>query len=418
MSEFSTGQPVMAEQINRLNKIVVLNIIRQEKEISRADIVKKTGLSAPTVTRIVESLIHKEQLVVQVGVGESSGGRPPVIVRFNAESNYVVGIDWGRTHINGIIADLNGNTILQNDLPVNSETSFEEDIAEVTHLINQLIEKSGINQKKILGIGLAVAGFINKNTGNVEYSPNFGWSKLNIKEVLQDHFDIPIHVDNVSRVMALGELCYGQGMKYQNFVFVNVGFGIGSGVIINEKAYDGYDGFAGEIGHLKVKGVEGIQHTPTKCACGKTDCLENFVSGRGIAEGVRREIDEHTDSLIYKLIEGEKSKISTELIAKAANEGDAYALSVFEKAAVLLAANLANVSNILNPQAIILGGKVMKSGAFFFEKIQSVFNQEVLPNVSRPVQLIKSELIGQAAVKGAIALILKEILELNVNHIK
>ncbi len=418
MSEFSTGQPVMAEQINRLNKIVVLNIIRQEQEISRADIVKKSGLSAPTVTRIVESLIQKEQLVVQTGVGESSGGRPPVIVRFNAENNYVVGIDWGRTHINGIIADLSGNTISQKDLPVNSGSSFKEDIAEITNLINQLIDESGIKQEKILGIGLAVAGFVNKNTGNVEYSPNFGWSKINIKDVLQQQFDIPIHVENVSRVMALGELCYGQGISYQNFVFVNIGYGIGSGIIIKGKSYDGFDGFAGEVGHIKVKGVETSLKSPTKCVCGKTDCLENFVSGRGIAEVVKREIDAHTDSLINVYSNGDKGKITTELIAKAANDGDSYAYSVFEDAAVLLATNLANVSNILNPQAIILGGKVMKSGDYFFEKIQEVFYKEVLPQVSRPVKLIKSKLIGQAAVKGAVALILKEVLELNVNHIK
>lgn len=410
----NTGQPVMAEQINRLNKIVVLNIIREENEISRAEIVKKSGLSAPTVTRIVDSLINREGLVVQVGVGESSGGRPPMIVRFNGENNFVIGIDWGRTHIHGIIANLNGETIVNLDEPVSSEGDFDSDIKKLKALINTLISRTGIKNEKILGIGLAVAGFVNQATHKVEYSPNFGWNMVDIRMKLQQNFNIPIHIDNVSRVMSLGELWYGLGKSYHNFIFINIGYGIGAGIIVNGKPFTGFDGFAGEIGHMKVKNCGVYPEVARSCACGKRDCLECYASGRGIAQTVKGEIKHHPDSVLNQLCEGDIDKITTEIISQAAKAGDSYAKSVLEDAAIILATAFANIANTMNPQAIILGGKVALAGDFFIDKIRKVFYLEALPHVSRPVQLVKSQLIGEAAVKGAVALILKEVLELNV----
>lgn len=410
----NTGQPIMAEQINRLNKITVLNIIRREKEISRAEIVKKSGLSAPTVTRIVDSLIHKEGLAVQVGMGESSGGRPPMIVKFNGDNNFVIGIDWGRTHLHGIISNLNGETIINLDVPVNSDDNFTADLKKLTHLIDMLMGDSGIDPDRILGIGVAVAGFVNQLTHEVEYSPNFGWNMVDVREALQKTYRIPIWVDNVSRVMALGELCYGVGSKYKDFIFINIGYGLGSGIIVDGKPFTGFDGFSGEIGHNKVATSLTDSHTLRKCVCGKTGCLESYASGRGIAETVKQGITARPETILHDLCKGNAENITTQLVAKAAQAGDGFAKEVLEEAAVILGVALANMSNTLNPQAIIIGGKVALSGSFFVKKIQQVFEQETLPHVNRRIQILKSPLIGEAAVKGAVALILKEVLDLNV----
>lgn len=410
------GHPVMAEHINRLNKILVLNIIRQEKEISRADIVKKSGLSAPTVTRIVDSLINIEKLAIEVGTGESKGGRPPMIVRFNSEENYVIGIDWGRTHIHGIISNLNAEIIFNLDIPISSGGSFESDVKILNGLVDTLITSSGIEKNKLKGIGLAVAGFVNHKTQEVEYSPNFGWSKLDIQSVLQEKFKVPIVVDNVSRVMAMGELWYGVGNKFRNFVLVNIGYGLGSGIIVDGKPFNGFDGYAGEIGHNKIIIQSGKNDQQRKCVCGKFNCLECFASGRGIAQTVKEQIHKYPQSIINDYSEGNIDCITTEMIAMAAKAGDKFARNVLEEAAALLAVTLANASNTLNPEAIIIGGKVVLSGEFFIEKLQKVFNNEIIQNVKRPVKLIRSELIGEAGVKGAVALILKEIVDLNIKQ--
>lgn len=237
-----------AEYINRLNKIKVLNLIRNEGPISRAQIVKQSGISAPTVTRIVDSLINEEELAVNIGTGVSSGGRPPVIVKFNGASHYVIGIDWGRTHIHGVLTNLNAETLIDIDVPTEIDHDFDSDLNKVIEVIDYLIENSGIEKEDLLGIGIAAAGFIKQGSGVIEYSPNFNWENVDIQTPVRNKFGVPVFVDNVSRVMGLGELWFGEGQDIKNFIFVNVGYGIGSGIIINGQPFYGFD----EIGRAHV----------------------------------------------------------------------------------------------------------------------------------------------------------------------
>jgi len=395
-----------AEYINRLNKIKVLNLIRESGEISRAEIVKKTGLSAPTITRIVDSLINTEKLASQVGIGESKGGRPPVIVTFNGENGYVIGIDWGRTHIYGVLSNLNGDSLSELDVRTEASDGFESDLKRVINLIEELIEKSGIDTNKLYGIGVAAAGFVNTKTNSIEYSPNFNWKNVDIKKPLNEHFKVPVIVDNVSRVMAQGELLYGIGETCKDFIFINIGYGIGSGIIMNGKPFLGFDGMAGEIGHNRVIGgvAGGLQ-----CSCGKVDCLECYSSGRGITEIAHNQLKFHPDSSLNKL-----EKLSTERIAEAAKEGDEFALSLFNQAADYLGIAIASIANLFNPSAIVLGGRVINSGSFFSDRIHRVFRREVIQQPSRSIELMQSKLGNQAAVKGATSLILHEVLNFRV----
>lgn len=395
-----------AEFINRLNKIKVLNLIRESGEISRAQIVKQTGLSAPTITRIVDSLINTEKLAEQIGVGESRGGRPPVIVRFNGENGYVVGIDWGRTHIYGVLSNLNGEALTKLDIRTEASEGFDVDMKRVVTLIEKLITKSGIDTNKLYGIGVAAAGFINKRNDIVEFSPNFNWEDVDIKRPLKEHFNVPVIVDNVSRVMAQGELMYGIGEKCKNFIFINVGYGIGSGFIMNGQPFFGYDGMAGEIGHNRIVGAES---GGLKCSCGKLDCLECYSSGRGIADIALKQIANYPQSSINTL-----QKKSAENIAKEAAKGDEFALYLFNQAADYLGLAIACVANLFNPEAIVLGGRVMNSGSFFTERIRHVFNQEVIQQSKRKIKLLQSRLGSEAAVKGATSLILNEVLNFRV----
>jgi predicted NBD/HSP70 family sugar kinase len=404
-----------AELINRLNKIEVLNIIRHEQLISRAEIVKKSGLSAPTVTRIVDSLINHEALAEQVGIGESSGGRPPVMVRFNAKNNFVIGIDWGRTHLHVVLANLDAEIVTSFDEPIPFHADFEHDLQWVILVVNKLLSGSNIPNERILGIGVAAAGYVNFHAGLVEFSPNFGWSKLNLKESIAQYFLFPVVVDNVSRVMALGELSYGVGAKIRNFIFVNIGFGIGSGIIIDGKPLFGFDGYSGEIGHSRVPNTT-AGALSRLCVCGKANCLECFASGRGIAQTAKEKAALNPDSVVMQLANGDIEQITSELLAKAANLGDVLAKEIFLEAATLLGIALANFANAFNPEAVIIGGKVTLAGDFFTERINNVFQSEILPNVTRPVQLLLSDMQGSEAVKGAVALVLKEVLALNITN--
>lgn len=400
-----------AEYINLLNKIKILNIIREAGEISRAEIVKQTGISAPTVTRIVENLIKTEKLAKQVGIGESSGGRPPLIVKFNGEENFVIGIDWGRTHIHGVLANLNAEPVLELDIPTEITKNFKADLNSVINLIEQLIDKSFIEKDKLMGIGIAAAGFVNKKNGIIEYSPNFGWNNVDITQPIKKKYNIPVVVDNVSRVMALGELWYGLGEKINDFLFINVGYGIGAGFITEGKPFYGFDGFSGEFGHTKISGD---QNEKRECACGKMNCLESYASGRGITETAKKMAKQVPDSLINVLSNNKNELITAELVSKAAKAGDKLALDIYKEAGNLLGISIANLSNILNPATIVLGGKVSNAGDFFLTEIEKSFLKNILPNTIRQTKIVSSSLKNEAAVKGAMSLILKDVLNFNM----
>ncbi|WP_075603711.1 ROK family transcriptional regulator [Saccharicrinis aurantiacus] len=391
-----------AEYINRLNKIKVLNLIRESDKISRAEIVKTTGLSAPTVTRIVDSLINVEKLAVQVGVGESKGGRPPVIVKFNGADGYVIGIDWGRTHIYGVLSNLNGEILVKKDIATDAADDFDKDLAIVVTLVEALIAKSGVSLDNIYGIGLAASGFINRHSGLVEYSPNFNWKNVDIKKPLVDRFKVPVIVDNVSRVMAQGELLYGAGENCKDFIFVNVGYGIGSGVIINGQPFYGFDGLAGEIGHNRIIGSVAAGKV---CNCGKLDCLECYSSGRGISATAQEQIQFYSDSSLAKY-----DTIDTQIIAEEAANDDSFCKEIMSQAAEYLGIAIASMANVFNPEAIVLGGKVMRKDGFYTEKVKRVFQRETLQQSNRKIKITESVLKDEAAVLGAVSLVLQEVL--------
>jgi len=394
--------------INRLNKVKVLNLIRDAREISRADIVKETGISAPTVTRIVDDLIHKEKLVRQVGTGTSRGGRPPKIVQFNGQNNFIIGLDWGRTHIYATLSNLNAKTLYETDTPTEARQVFNKDLQKLYSIIERLIGQSGIDENKLVGIGIAAAGYVNKE-GIIEYSPNFSWKNADLKKPISEKFRVPVIVNNVSRVMALGELYYG-AHDMKDYVFVNLGYGIGAGIIANGKPLLGFNGISGEFGHTKIYPES---YTTRKCVCGKTNCLECFASGRGIEQTARERIKDHPDSLVNRLTNNDTQHIDARLLARAAREGDPFARDIFLEAAEILGTSIANTAILLNPEAIVLGGKVIRAGDFFIQRIREVFDREQLSATNFPVRLMQTSIPGKTAVKGATALILREVMNLN-----
>ena len=395
-----------ASYINKLNKISVLGLIRGSIQISRADIVKKTKLSAPTVTRIVDSLI-KDKLVTMVGEGDSTGGRPPKLIRFIGSHSYVIGVDLGSTSIRAGISDLDGSIITEIETPTDLGGGFEKIVDQVGVLITKLISRSKLDKGKILGLGVAVAGLINRKNGNIEYSPVFNWRNVNLESELSKHVDLPIFYDNVSRVTALGELLYGAGKKYKDFISVNAGFGIGAGIIIDGHRYFGSNGFTGELGHVvldresKYVGKDGIK-----------GCLEALSSGYGIAEIAKTRIaNDNQDSQILNAAGGELDNITAKNVIDAAKAGDQLASEIFDDAMHYLAIGLDVLIKLFNPSAIIISGGLTKSGDIFFNKLNEYLGtSQLLPSENDKVSLLPSSFKDDATLMGAFSLVISKIL--------
>ncbi len=400
-----TSQRKDASYINKLNKINVLSLIRESGEISRADIVKKTKLSAPTVTRIVDSLISGN-LVTMAGEGSSTGGRPPKLIRFTGNHSYVIGVDLGSTSIRAGISDLEGNFLTEIETPTDLGGGFEKIVDQVGGLIKKLINRSKLDESRIKGLGLAVAGLINKENGVIEYSPVFNWRKVNLGEELGKHINLPIFYDNVSRVTALGELLYGIGKQHKNFISVNAGFGIGAGIIIDGARYFGSDGFTGELGHIvldrdsKYVGKDGIK-----------GCLEALSSGYGMAKIAKIRLSENgSGSLILSNANGDLNSVTAKHVIDAAKSGDALATEIFNDAMQYLAIGLDVLIKLFNPTAIVLSGGLTKSGDVFFDKLSEYLGTSQLVPLDNGVTLMQSSFKDDATLMGAFSLVISKIL--------
>lgn len=384
------------------NRIRVLQLIRDKKEITRADIIKGTGLSAPTVTRIVEALLEKK-IIKQDELGSSNGGRPPQIIRFDSKNNFVIGIDISGTFVRAAFSNLDGEFLYEIHLPIEAERGIDGVMEQVGELIHKLLNRSNTKKERVFGIGVSICGIVNNHTGVVDYIPVFNWKNIDVKKALGKYTDLPISVGNVAHLIAQGELLYGIGKEYKSFISINLGYGIGSGIIINGKPFYGADGYSGEIGHIVVnqesekKGREGIYGT-----------LEALASGYGIVDIARERMEAGEVSSLSDQME----TLGTTVIMKAAMNGDDLATDLINCSADYIGISIDTLIKLFNPEAITLSGGLSETGDFFIEKIRKKVASISLPLYKEEIPIVVSSFGEEASLMGAFSLILQNILRL------
>ena len=383
------------------NRIKVLQLIRNEKEITRADIIRLSGLSAPTVTRIVNYLIQLN-LIQADEVGSSIGGRPPQLICFNSRENFVIGIDLGATFIRSALSNLDGEFLFEIHIPTNLKKGFDGVMEQVGEVIGKLCERARQKSLSLWGIGIAVCGMVNKNTGIVEYSPIFGWKNVNIYKALSKYTSLSIALGNVTSLIALGELLFGVGKLYKSFICVNLGYGIGAGIIIDGKLFEGVDGIAGEIGHIVVdknssrKGLEGIEGT-----------LEALASGYGLADIARDLAKTDNKSILYAL---SSDDIEAKEVFDAAKTGDLLANKIIDSAVSYISIGIDTLVKLFNTECIVLSGGLVQNGDIFIDKIREELKKYSFNAIPRSVPIRVSGFGENAAMVGSFSLILEKIL--------
>lgn len=393
--------------MNLTNMRVVLKLIKQANQISRSEISKETGLTPPTVYRILKTLKEHYNLVKEVGLGYPNGGRPPILVEFNSQGNYIIGIDIGATYIRGCLVDLAANSLFEIQNITEIEQGFNGVINKVVKIINKLtarVEKKG----RIWGVGIGVAGLVNKKTGIIESSPDFGWTGINFREELKKHLNIPFFYDNSTRLMALGELSFGKNQNLKNFAVIGIGYGIAAGLVIGGKLVKGHDGFAGEFGHIIID-----KDKKVKCKCGMTGCLEALASGHRIANLGKNIVLRNKSDMLKELSNNDINFVTAELVAKAAKKGDPECYRVFSDITEYLSQGIGVLANLFNPEVIFIGGGISLNGKFFFDLIEEKkLNYLLHPN--KNVKILPVTFGEQATSIGAVALILEKIMNLEL----
>ena len=378
-----TGDPEMAREINRS---LILNILREQDLLSRADIARALDLSKVTVSTIVSNLIQDE-LVEERGAGDSleSGGRKPIILSLNSSKKYVIGVDIGTTSTAAATADLKGKHLRVTRRQIGDNLSVDRVLTQVQELIEQAIHKSKIDRAHILALGVSAAGIVNSVKGYIYFSPDFDWKDVDIKSLLEKKTGFPVVVDNCTRTMTLGEQWYGRIRDARNVLYVNVGYGIGSALILNKHIYSNHS----EFGHSF------ITKQKIRCHCGKYGCLEAVASGNAIESQANELLGDKVDK-----------RITAKMLATMARDGDRTARRIFQNAGRYLGRAISIATNLFNPNTIVIGGGVALAGELLLEPLVQEFDKQTMDIIRKDTRIELSSLGIDAGVSGAVALAL------------
>jgi glucokinase-like ROK family protein len=383
-----------------INKSLILNIIRTEKQISRAEIAKITKLTPPTVTNIVSELLA-EGIVVEGQAGPSSGGRKPILLSINEKSYYIIGVDVGVHQARFALTNLNAEIVEMKEVSIEPGIEKDSFLNLLKKHIAFLLEQRTVAREKILGIGIGMHGIVDCEQGIAIYAPNLYLKNIPLKEVLEREFQVPVLVENDARAMALGESWFGNGKDVDDIICINVGIGIGAGIIMNNKLFRGENGIAGEVGHTI------IDLNGPRCTCGNYGCLQTLAAHEGIKHLVRKEISLGKRTKILELINGNTNDINGKIVHEAAMQGDAVAIQVLETVGRYLGIACTNLINLINPKRILIGGGISKAGDWILQPLKEIVQQRALTEEAKQTDIMQTSLGDMATVVGAVTLVLE-----------
>lgn len=380
----------------------LLNLCINDGDYSVADLSQELNSSIPTTTKLVGELVDAG-LLEDLGKHGNTGGRRPNIYGLNPNVGYLVGINVSHSSISIAVTDFKGHLIDSNEFISFSLKSNIESFKEFAILIKQTLKKMRINMEDILTCGINLSGRVNCQSG---YCFSYFISEeFTISDFMQKELGCHVSIENDSRAMAYAEQIAGISKGVENSLFINMGWGLGMGMVLNGKLNYGKSGFSGEFGHFPMLNNGLI------CRCGKTGCLETEASGSAIHRILLSKLKEGAHSSLKKIYD-EKQSLDLQDILKAVEEEDVLAIEVLEMAAQVLGRALSGLMKIFNPDMIVLGGKLSVTGNYLLLPALSEMNKYSFSILRKDTEVKLSSLGSLAGPLGACLLSRKKMLEL------
>ncbi|HET9328669.1 MAG TPA: ROK family transcriptional regulator [Candidatus Eisenbacteria bacterium] len=375
----------------------VLNLIWQERHISRAEIARRTALSRSTVSEIVDALLTTG-MVVDAGPGESLGGRRPIMLHFRDDACCILGVEMSGSHVAVVLTDLRGRVLdwELRDHPVRSDPAGTR--ALITELCATALRARKGGARRLVGIGVGVPSPVDpRNPFALSEVVLPEWRGTSGIEKLRERFGVPVMVDNDANLGALAEQWWGAGRGISEFAYVKVGTGVGSGHVIHGELYRGATGFAGEIGHLS------LDPDGEMCVCGLRGCLVLLVGSQALV----RRAKELREAEATGMLVGEITMTTLEAAALA---GDPLAMRVTREAAEHLGVAVAGMLNLMNPSVVIVGGGITTLGDRFLDPLRETVRMRTRVSGGVGPSIVMSGLGPRSVAVGAATLVLKEAL--------
>jgi predicted NBD/HSP70 family sugar kinase len=371
--------------IRDINRQIVLNYIRERGPISRAEIAQETALQRSTVSIIVEEL--KAGGLLEEVYGESTGGRPPILLSLRSADAIAIGVDLGTIRTVVATSDLAGRVLEQEEFPTDPDAS--KTISRVIDCVRKLNSKSG---GTVEGVGVSLPGLVNPESGRAVFIPHFRWRDFDIAREVRAATGLAVSADNDANAAALAELWFGRPeiREVRDFIMVLVEEGVGAGIVFDGQVYRGKNGAAGEFGHMTIG-----EGAPVACAAGSRRCWEAFASQRAALARYHnlKPPPERDDGVDF------------EMLVDLALEGDAHAVSALKETARYLGIGIANLTQGLSPEAVIVGGPIVRAWPLITGDVREAVGESICRGLP-PAQIIASTLGEQPTLMGALSLVL------------
>ena len=373
-----------SDTIRYINRQIVLNYVREKEPISRAEISHETALQRSTVSLIVEEL--KNQGLIYEIEGESTGGRPPNLLKLRAAGCIAIGVDISTTQTTVATGDLVGRVLRRETF----ET--DPDLETTFNRIASCIKAFIVSDPTIEGIGVSLPGLVDSETGTALFIPHFKWREWAIAEELRTVTGMPVTVDNDANAAALAELWLGRPeiRDVRDFIFVLVEEGLGTGIIFDGQVYHGMVGGAGEFGHMTIgKGA------PVACAAGSDECWEAFASERAaLARYAKKRSGAAQEDITFKRL------------IDYAFAGDQFARESLTETAYFLGLGISNLTKGLSPEAVILGGEIARAWPLIADELHTAIEKNSICRGLPSAVAFASTLGEDTRLMGALSLIL------------
>lgn len=375
----------------------ILDTIRKKGPIARAEISRLIGLNIVTVTSYIDQYI-KKGVIKEVGIDVSSGGRKPTLVDLNPAAIYLIGVGLNVVDMIAVLCNLKGEIVfsVKKERPLKAGEAL---VREMTHLVEELIQKSKVDTAKVHGIGIGIPGIFNRDTSTVRWPVGLLDEDLSITVsihgIFEDKFGIPTFVDNDANAAVFGEECYGKGLGVQHAIYLYSGNGCG--FMINGQIYRGANGCAGEWLFEMEENL-----LPALVEAYKSG---TWSSDLGIALRAQALRKDHADSRIYNLVNQDVKKITVLTVVQAADAGDAFARELLADAGRRLGRKAAFLVNLFNPEVLIIGGGIEIGGALFLDALRDALKTQAIPEATEKLRIIPSQLGENGVALGAAALV-------------
>ena len=377
------------------NSQLILKKIYGDGPISRADLARETGLTAPTVSEVVAGLL-KNGLIEEVGFAPSTSGRRAILLTVVDDSRQIIGIDLSRQDFRGAIANLRGQISFRKDIPLEGRDG-DNALTLVYELINELIGKAA---KPILGIGIGAPGLVDASNGVLQQSVNLNWRYIPFADLLQKRYELPVYMANDSQAGALAIYTFGPQTEIEKpLIAINLGWGVGAGIIINGQLLHGSPVGAGEIGHIT------INPRGERCACGNHGCLETIASSRSIVRRVRNLAKSNPHSALSDLI-SDPERIDMETIFLALEAGNEDVRQVVKETGEALGIAAANMIGVIGSCQIIIHGSVARFGQLLLDPMRDTMERRALAALTRASVVGITSVESDIVIQGAAALVL------------